>query len=115
MQADAISLLEILLDSEEDALLTGNFDTVETLLQDKQSLIGILNEDRSNSEEELQSVLNKISRNQALLTSAMEGIRAANARLKDFQRTRDRFETYDRSGQRHSVDTRTAPLLEKKL
>lgn len=114
-RTDLLDRLGDVLDAEEDALLVGDYEAVESTLPDKENLIGQLNDDPPEDEASLRWLTDKIGRNQILLTSAMHGVRTVASRMQDMQRARDRFETYDRSGHRQSVDTRVHMQLEKRL
>ena len=114
-KTETLDRLGDVLDAEEDALLVGDYDAVETMLPDKENLIGQLNDDPPEDEAALRWLRDKIARNQTLLDNAMNGVRTVATRMKELQRARDRFETYDQSGQRQSIDTRVYTKLEKRV
>ena len=110
-----LNSLASVLDAEEDALLTGDFDAIDALVPEKERLVGLANEASSQDEAAWKDVRQKITRNQKLLESAMNGVRTVALRMQELDRARNRFDTYDQTGQRQSVDTRTKTSLEKRV
>ena len=109
-----IAALDELLETERRALLGGDLEKVTTLLPTKEDLIGRL-EDLSPADPALLRALSrKIARNQALLTGAMEGIRAVNDRLSALRRVRDGLETYGADGKRRAISTSESPSVERR-
>lgn len=106
--------LDQLLDAERRALVDGDLDELARLYDGKEALITGLNAlDRLESEQ-LQEVRHKMTRNQALLNSAMEGIRGVADRMAELRRLRQSLSTYDRDGRRHQFETPTEQKLEKR-
>lgn len=106
--------LDALLDSERRALVSGNLDELSQLHDRKEELISALNALDRLEADALTSIRNKMSRNQALLSSAMEGIRAVADRMAELRRVRQNLSTYDRDGKRHQIATSTEQKLEKR-
>ncbi len=106
--------LDLLLDSERQALVSGNLDELSQLHDRKEQLISALNALDRLEADALVGVREKMSRNQALLSSAMEGIRAVADRMAELRRVRQNLSTYDRDGKRHQFPTSTAQKLEKR-
>lgn len=100
-----------LLEEERTLLLKGDLAGLSGLLDRKQSLIEQL---QANPEGDLSAVHDKLTRNHALLGSAMEGIRQVSERLEALKRTRLSLATYDRQGHRQTIDTTTSKRFEKR-
>ena len=105
--------LKELLKRERDALISGDLSAIPDLVEQKELLIADLS--RSQHEgEDLESVKTRLLHNQAMLESAMEGIRAVANRMKELQEVRSGLQTYDRSGKRHQIGGGYKPKLEKR-
>lgn len=111
---DLIDELDILLEAERQALLSGNLDDLAGLTVRKQAIFDALNAQDAVAPEALAPVQDRIARNQALLESAMAGIRAIADRMADLRRVREGLETYDRRGRRRSVGAPPSAQVEKK-
>lgn len=109
-----IEELDQLLDSERRALVSGNLDDLSRLHDRKESLISSLNALDRLEANALSNVREKMSRNQTLLSNAMEGIRAVADRMAELRRVRQNLSTYDRDGKRHQIPTSTEQKLEKR-
>ena len=103
--------LEDLLDRERAALLEGNIDALTRLADEKESLLQTLADYPPATLEILQA---KAARNQELLNSALEGIRSVANRLKALREVRNALNTYDRQGQRHSIEGLARPKVERR-
>ena len=110
----AIEELDQILDQEREALITGDLDQLTRLLELKESLIDQINAKDSVQKEQLADVQDKVARNQALLHSAMEGIRAVADRMADLRRVRQGLETYDRTGRKTQFPTQVQRIVEKR-
>ncbi|HHS89487.1 MAG TPA: flagellar biosynthesis protein FlgN [Rhodobacteraceae bacterium] len=106
--------LDSLLDRERMALIDGDLELLGRMLAQKQELIDNLNNMDTLEREHLADVHDKVTRNQELLNSAMEGIRAVANRMADLRRVRQGLETYDQSGHKTRFDTHTQPSVEKR-
>lgn len=105
--------LETLLRSEREALLTGDFDALSDLLQEKQDLAKAL-ADSPLEAEDVAPLRDGLRRNQELFDQAMAGIRNVAARLGDLQRVRKATDTYDAQGRRQTISAQQSKRLEKR-
>ena len=106
--------LDLILDQERQALVKGDLDKLAGLLTKKETLINGLNTITDLEREALTQVHGKVSRNQVLLDSAMEGIRAVAVRMAELRRVRKGLDVYDQSGRRTRFSTRGSVSLEKR-
>lgn len=114
MSNDRIDALETLLDAERVALMQGDLNVLGETTPEKERLIqeiGVLDVLET---ADLIRVQKKVERNQALLDSAAEGIRAVAGRMSELRRVRQEFSTYDASGQRQGFAMRDRAKLEKR-
>ncbi|MBT26113.1 MAG: flagellar biosynthesis protein FlgN, partial [Rhodobacteraceae bacterium] len=102
---------QTLLDEERSLLLQGKLDALPDLLERKRDLVEGLGEP---GEADLTDLHSKLTRNHALLNSAMEGIQRVSERLATLKRMRLSLETYDSQGHRQSLDTRAVSRMEKR-
>ena len=109
-----IDELDQLLDQERQALLDGDLERIARLMETKESLIDRLNELSDIERQDLDGVRDKVTRNQALLTSAMEGIRAVADRIADLRHVRQGLATYDQSGRRQQHSTSGSQTVERR-
>ncbi len=109
-----INDLDTLLDQERLALIDGDLEMLGRMLAQKQELIDNINATESLEREQLKEVHDKVTRNQELLNSAMEGIRAVASRMADLRRVRQGLETYDQTGRKTRFETQTQPSVEKR-
>ncbi len=114
MDKDPIHALEDLLDLERTALIQGDLTDLDRLVPEKENLIGAINDLQVLDSDDLIRVQKKVVRNQALLNSAAEGIRAVADRMSELNRVRQEFSTYDASGQRNGFVLRSQAKLEKR-
>jgi hypothetical protein len=111
--ADLLVRLESILAREREALLAGRLDVIAELVDEKEQVIaGLATAELSTAE--LDPLQARISHNQALLESAMAGIRSVADRIADLRRVRAGLETYDRSGKRQQFPAHAASRLEKR-
>lgn len=111
---ELIDELDTILDQERSLLLKGDLTALEPLVSAKDELIEALNEIGEMEQDSLSAVQNKVTRNQTLLTSAMEGIRTVAARMAELRKVRKGLDVYDKSGTRSSYSTQGARALEKR-
>lgn len=111
---DLIKSLEEVLDLERNALVTGDLDRLNHMAPEKEKLIGAINDLEVIDSDELIGVQKKVDRNQALLNSAAEGIRAVAGRMAELRRVRQEFSTYGADGQRSDFTVRSHAKLEKR-
>lgn len=106
--------LDDLLDAEREALLKGKLDQVARLHIRKEALIDTLNRLEFGDRGVLEGLHGKVQRNQALLDSALDGVRSVARRLAAIRRVRQSLDTYDSFGQKQTVDVRTSGTVEKR-
>lgn len=106
--------LERLLDQERHALVQGELEQISELILAKEKLVEKINAFEVDETVNLSVVRDKVTRNQALLNSALEGIRAVADRMADLRRVRAGLETYDRRGRRNSIGISPGQTVEKR-
>ena len=109
-----IDFLDDLLDEERRALLKGNLDEISRLHARKEQLIDALNQRDANEHAGLLSLNGKLERNQALLNTALGGIRSVAQRLAAIRRVRQSLDTYDSKGRRKTVEMGGDQSIEKR-
>ncbi len=109
-----IKSLEEVLDLERAALVDGDLERLNHMVPEKEKLIGAINDLQVLSSDDLSRVHQKVERNQALLNSAAEGIRAVATRMAELRRVRQEFSTYGADGQRNGFTVRGQAKLEKR-
>ena len=109
-----IKSLEEVLDLERAALVDGDLDRLTNMVPEKEKLIGAINDLQVLASEDLIRVQQKVQRNQALLNSAADGIRAVAGRMAELRRVRQEFSTYGADGQRSEFTVRHHAKLEKR-
>ncbi|WP_419738437.1 flagellar biosynthesis protein FlgN [Ruegeria sp.] len=109
-----IKSLEEVLDLERSALVDGDLERLNHMVPEKEKLIGAINDLQVLSNDDLLRVHKKVERNQALLNSAAEGIRAVASRMAELRRVRQEFSTYGADGQRNGFAVRSQVELEKR-
>ncbi|WP_170427533.1 flagellar biosynthesis protein FlgN [Ruegeria arenilitoris] len=113
-ETDLVKSLEEVLDLERNALVEGDLDRLHHTAPEKEKLIGALNDLEVFDSDELMRLQKKVERNQALLNSAAEGIRAVADRMAELRRVRQEFSTYGADGQRSGFAVRHHAKLEKR-
>ena len=109
-----ISDLDSLLDEERGALLAGNLEGLSRLHDRKAGLIEALSRFDANEVRSLADLNAKVERNQALLDSALDGIRSVARRLAAIRRVRQSLDTYDSRGRKKCVDLDVERSVEKR-
>lgn len=109
-----IDALDDLLDAEREALLQGKLDEVSRLHVRKEQLIDDLSCHAFPDPDGIGDLRAKVERNQALLDSALEGVRSVARRLAAIRRVRRSLDTYDSLGHKLSVDVQSPRSLEKR-
>lgn len=109
-----LSELDDLLDRERACLLAGDLSGLSRILREKERIIDTLNSLLPESDPGLDALKDKALRNQALLDTAVEGIRAVANRVSALRRVRDTLETYDKSGRKTSFDAQPRGRVEKR-
>ncbi|WP_415405022.1 flagellar biosynthesis protein FlgN [Tateyamaria sp. SN3-11] len=111
---NTIDSLDDLLDAERAALLKGNLEDVARLLERKEGLIDALNRIEFKERSDFEGLQAKVERNQALLDSALDGVRSVARRLAAIRRVRQSLDTYDSFGKKRTVDVRSNGSVEKR-
>lgn len=111
---ELIARLDTLLDQERNALLEGDLESLNQLVDEKEALIHSLSEAELDEPEGLRGVSDKVSRNQALLEGALDGIRNAARRLAEIRQARKSLDTYDETGRKQRIDSDVSGKLEKR-
>lgn len=111
---DTLVKLDDLLELEREALLAGNIDGVTRRLPEKERLMNSLEEFELTDESKLDPLKRKAERNQRLLESALEGLRAVTNRISALRRIRETLETYDQSGRRTTISETRRSQVEKR-
>lgn len=109
-----IEALDGLLDRERQALLDGDLDHLVSQLEEKEALIERLNDCEDAEGEPLKALQVKVLRNQALLDSALQGIRSVANRMSALHRIRRSLDTYDESGRKTTIESLVEPKVEKR-
>lgn len=109
-----VDSLDDLLDAERRALLEGNLDEIARLHDRKEQLIEVLNRMDVEDQANLVALNTKLERNQALLNTALGGIRSVARRLAAIRRVRQSLDTYDSAGRKTSVETCIDRSFEKR-
>ena len=95
--------LRDLLEKERDAILTGRFDLLERLAAEKERLVKLVSRDQTDANL-LAKLREKTERNGQLLAAMRDGIRAAQDRVRKLQKGAEPLQTYDPTGQIHSIE-----------
>lgn len=111
---DLIDKLDKLLETERAALLAGDLETIGHLLEQKEHLIDRLNMIAPPDQPALAGLHHKVTRNQALLDGALQGIRKVATRMAAMRRIRRSLETYDKAGQRQTIEGEVLHKVEKR-
>ncbi len=83
------------LDSERQAILAGSFETLASVADARERLIA---GKPTLSAAEARLLLDRIGRNQRLLSSAIRGVQTAIGRIADIDRAHTRLGTYRKDG-----------------
>ncbi len=114
MENDPVKALQKVLDLERTALVEGDLERMDGMMPEKEKLIGAINQLQVLESADLIVLHRKLERNQALLNSAAEGIRAVTERMAELRRVRQEFSTYDATGHRSGYPMRSAVKLERR-
>jgi len=109
-----VKRLNALLDEERDAFLKGKLSDAADLLEAKENLVDQLNANPTASAEELEGLGVKMTRNQEIMSTALDGIRAVAQRLEQLRQVRSSLDTYDARGKRQSVSPLPERTMEKR-
>lgn len=108
------SQIYALLEREAAALKSGDIAALAELEHDKATLINALDAAPLQSAKAIEVLQLKIQRNQALIESALRGIKSATTRLAALRRARDKLDIYDAKGNSQSIETARERRFEKR-
>ena len=111
---DGVVALNTLLDDERDALLKGDMDLLAEMLPKKEALIGRLNASPLPNQTSVQQLGGKVRRNQVLLDSALDGLRAAVSRVAVLREMQSGMDTYGADGQKRQITTDATRSVERR-
>ncbi|MCE8512623.1 flagellar biosynthesis protein FlgN [Ruegeria pomeroyi] len=111
---DLLSSLDELLEMERAALVRGELEQLGRMTDEKERLVQRINATPDLLHEQLRPLHQKVTRNQVLLNSALEGIRAVSNRMSELRKVRQGLETYDRDGHKHRYAAFGKTQLEKR-
>lgn len=112
-----LNSLETLLEEERQALLKGDLEALPDLLERKELLFEDLeaqHEEMPLEAEALEPLQHLFVRNQSLLESSQNGLRATTERMGTLRRVRTSLETYNNNGQRQAVQLTSGQRVEKR-
>ena len=114
-KSETLSKLSELLEAEKVALMSGDFEKIETAYETKKQLLEAVMEGGDIDDvPELNSVRNKIKRNQELFDHALSGIKAVAARINEAHKAAKGVDTYDAKGNKMRIETKARGSLEKR-
>lgn len=111
---ELLASLDKLLDLERTALVSGELDQLGSMTDEKERLVVQINASVDLTPEQLEPLHRKVTRNQALLNSALDGIRSVANRMAELRRVRQGLETYDSAGQKHRFSATSSSQMEKR-
>lgn len=109
-----IAALDSILDRERQALTNGALDQLTDLMTEKDEIIEQITAIESLEKAQLAPLREKVTRNQALLDSALSGIRAVAGRMSELRKVRGGLDTYDSAGRKTRFGIHNEPNLEKR-
>lgn len=112
--AEVFAALDDCLEREKTALLTGDLNAIAALMDEKSLLISHLNALGATEDRALDALKDKAERNQVLFGGALEGIRRVADRLSAMQSLRHSFDTYNKQGQRQTIEGQVVRHVEKR-
>lgn len=109
-----VGQIDRLLEEERLALSEGRLNDLVELISQKQALIDALTATPLAQDAPLKELQSKAARNQAMLDSALRGIKSVSARLSTLRKVRESLDSYDAQGQRRTINTPSQGKLEKR-
>lgn len=106
--------LNILLERERKALLSGDLASLPGFLIEKEQLITELEKCEIADFDRIAITQNRINRNQNLMLGVLSGIQEVATRLKAIRQARVALETYDKRGFRARFTTQAHGKVEKR-
>ncbi|KUF09613.1 hypothetical protein [Pseudoponticoccus marisrubri] len=105
--------LKALIAEERRALMKGQFDRISEIIEEKRALTQHLQTARL-PPKRASELKDGLRRNQELYDQALAGIRNVASRLGDLNRLRRSMDTYDRQGQKQTIDAPVSNALERR-
>lgn len=105
-----VAIMQILL-AEQSALVSGQYEVLDTLLPQKQTIFDTL--DRPFDMRDGQKIAGLLAQNERLLAAAIKGFRAARDRIDVVRKVRDGLQVYDQSGQFAAPSLQRPDLVKK--
>ncbi|MBB3994199.1 hypothetical protein GGR95_001840 [Sulfitobacter undariae] len=109
-----VSRLEELLEQERALLLAGDLEGLGALLPLKEELVETFLSDFGANREKILPLEMRLQRNQVLLGSALDGIRAVATRLAALRQVRVALDIYDAQGRKQNVAASSRSKVEKR-
>lgn len=106
--------LEDLLDQERHALLAGCLNDLVEISDQKEALISELADSRFQDSKETEDISQKLKRNQALFSSALEGIRNVINNIEGRKINICSLNTYHANGKRENINLLAESKFEKR-
>lgn len=107
-----LASLLALLQSEAEAVITGQYAVIDSLAGRKLALFQQLGQAQATSDD-LRLLRDALARNQSLFAAAIRGANAAKDRLADLRKVRAGLQVYDPSGQL-TIAPQTRPDMVRK-
>lgn len=99
--------IEISLEKERDAIMSGDFEALGVLIGDRESLVDQLENDLSPDDvpeiKTIESLQAKARRNAKLIRAAIDGVSAANKQIAEIEAAHSKLSTYSENGQIRDV------------
>ncbi len=111
---ELIARLDEILTIERKALLSGDLTSLESIVTEKEDLIGSLNTIELAKTAASDDVNAKLEHNQVLLEAAMQGIRNIAEKLAEIRRIRREFDTYTEQGEKNRLKGDVESSFEKR-
>ncbi len=108
---DEMTQLIGVLAQEREAILTGDFDSIDRLVSEKTELIEQI--EPKGDRKQLRSVFAAVEHNQALLQAAIEGVKRARERLEAVRDVQTSLSVYSPWGMQTITDANGATLSKK--
>lgn len=106
--------LDALLERERNALIDGDLAAISELIEEKEGLLDQIAALDGAGKRGLEDLQGKAIRNQALLDSALRGIRNVASRFAALRKVRKSLETYDEKGRKTSLAALPENKVEKR-
>lgn len=111
---DPFAELDALLDQEKTALVEGDLHQLADLIDRKEKLLEQFATTDALASKGMEALQGKAIRNQALLDSALQGIRTVANRFATLRKIRKSLETYDEFGHKTSLPALSDNKVEKR-